>query len=53
MNYKDIPGEFINDLQGILYSALPDTDRNVIDDIKAEANEALYKILEKYKLIEE
>ncbi len=53
MDYSNICGEFINELQGILNLSLPDVDRSIIDDIKADADEALHDILVKYKLIED
>jgi hypothetical protein len=52
MDYYNIIDEFINDLQMILNDNAPEIDRNIIDDIKVDASEALNKILVKYKLIE-
>lgn len=51
MRYEDIPGDFLNRLQFILNMKLPNVDRNIIDDIKSEADDALQEILEKYNLI--
>ncbi len=51
-NYIEIPNELINELQGILNLALPDVDRDIIDDIKADTHEALCKILKEYGLID-
>ena len=45
MEYYSIKGEFINELQGILNLALPNVDKNIIDDIKNDADEALHKLL--------
>lgn len=49
MNTRDIVGKFINELQLILNGNLPNVDRDVIDDIKADADEALTEILANYK----
>ncbi|MPN57191.1 hypothetical protein SDC9_204885 [bioreactor metagenome] len=52
MNYYEIINEIINDLQGVLNENIPDIDRNTVDDIKADAHEALCNIFKKHKLIE-
>lgn len=50
MDTRDIVGEFINSLQLILNTSLPDVDRDIIDDIKAEVDESLAEILYKYNI---
>lgn len=51
MKYDDIIGEFINDFQLIIDSQVPELDSNRVYKIKIDVQEALAKILEKYKLI--
>jgi hypothetical protein len=51
MNYYEIIGEFINRLQFILFENAPELDPNIVNNIKAEAHDALYEILVKYDLI--
>lgn len=45
MDTRDIVGKFINELQRILNTNVPNVDRNAIDDIKVDADEALTEIL--------
>ena len=52
MNYNEIVGEFINQLQLILAENIPELDPDKVQDIKAEVHEALSEIMVKYKLIE-
>lgn len=51
MEYKNILGEFINDLQLILSFHIPEIDSDIINEIKADADEALTKILQKCRTI--
>lgn len=53
MNKRDFVGEFLTELQGILEKNIYDLDSTIKGDIKAEADEALSELLEKYKLLEE
>lgn len=50
MNYYEMLGEFSNSLFLILGNKITDVD--LINEIKVEAEAALYDILVKYKLIE-
>lgn len=50
MNTRDIIGDFINSLQLILNTHLPESNRDIIDDIKADVDESLTGILDKYDI---
>lgn len=52
LNNIEIINEFINELQLILESNIPEIDSEIAADIRTDANEALYKILVKYEIIE-
>lgn len=48
MDTRDIIGEFINSFQLILNTHLPEVNRDIIDDIKADVHASLTEILDKY-----
>lgn len=48
MDTRDIIGEFINSFQLILNTHLPEVNRDIIDDIKAEVHASLTETLDKY-----
>lgn len=50
MNTRDIIGEFINSFQLILNTHLPEVNRDIIDDIKADVDKSLTEILDKYDI---
>jgi hypothetical protein len=50
---SDIIGEFITELQFILEDNIYDLDSGIKSDIKAEAHEVLYKVLEKYGVLDD
>lgn|GEM_PF-2397106 len=50
MNTRDIIGEFLNAFQLILNTHLPEANRDIIDDIKADVDESLTEILDKYDI---
>lgn len=52
MNYYEITKRFIDELQLAIGNNNPEIDRNTVDDIKADVDEAINDIYIKYKLVE-
>lgn len=52
MDYFEIMKRFIDDLQLAINYNNPEIDRNTVDDIKADVDDAINDIYTKYKLVE-